>query len=248
MMGKAHFIIGTGVSLSLLALTGAPVTVGAVAIAAVSSLLPDIDHPNSLLVTRALPDRLLRILQSAMLLIAAALLFYVPIEQPWNSVLAAVAVVAMFLPEQALRKGAFVLIGLAVIVLGERYAPWNRMGGILLIVFSLAPHRGITHTVYALGAWTLLLYGLTHSHGPSIWLAGCLGYALHLICDSLSKNGIRPLPPLKWKLRFALMTTGKKSGKRIEMIGIWITIILFAGVFGIRLIEYGARLYLRLTS
>ncbi len=248
MMGKAHLIIGTGVSLSLLALTGAPVTVGAVAIAAVSSLLPDIDHPNSILVTRALPDRLLRILQSAMLLIAAALLFYAPIAQPWNSVLAAIAVVAMFLPEQALRKGAFVLIGLAVIVLGERYAPWNRMGGILLIVFSLAPHRGITHTVYALGAWTLLLYGLTSAHGPSIWLAGALSYAAHLICDSLTKNGIRPLPPLKWKLRFALMTTGKKSGRRVERIGIWITVILFAAVFGIRLIEYAGRLYLKLTS
>ncbi|WP_051086695.1 metal-dependent hydrolase [Saccharibacillus kuerlensis] len=248
MMGKAHFIIGTGVSLSLLALTGAPVTPGAVAIAGISSLLPDIDHPNSMLVTRALPDRLLRILQSAMLLIAAALLFYAPIEQPWNSVLAAVAVVAMFLPEQALRKGAFVLIGLAVIVLGESYAPWNRMGGILLIVFSLAPHRGITHTFYAAGAWTLLLYGLASSHGPSIWMAGGLGYLLHLACDSVTKNGIRPLPPLKWKIRFALMTTGKKSGKRVERIGIWITIILCAGVFGIRLIEYGARLYVQWTS
>ncbi|MCQ4086644.1 metal-dependent hydrolase [Saccharibacillus sp. JS10] len=248
MMGKAHFIIGTGVSLSVLALTGAPVTLGAIAIAGISSLLPDIDHPNSILVTRALPDRLLRILQSAMLLIGAALLFYAPVPQPWNSVLAAIAVVAMFLPEQALRKGAFVLIGLAIIILGEHYAPWNRMGGILLIVFSLAPHRGITHTLYAVAAWTLLLYGLTGSHGQSIWLAGGLGYSIHLICDSLTKNGIRPLPPLKWKLRFALMTTGKKSGKRIERIGIWITIILCAAVFGISLIEYGARLYLQWTS
>ncbi|MDO3408514.1 metal-dependent hydrolase [Saccharibacillus sp. CPCC 101409] len=248
MMGKAHFIIGTGVSLSLLALSGQPVTAGAVAIAGVSSLLPDIDHPNSILVTRALPDRLLRILQSAMLLVAAAVLFYAPLEQPWNSVLAAIAVIAMFLPEQALRKGAFVLIGLAVIIFGERYAPWNRMGGILLIVFSLAPHRGITHTVYATAAWTLLLYGLTGSHGSSIWIAGGLAYALHLICDSLTKNGIRPLPPLKWKLRFALMTTGKKSGKRVERIGIGLTAVLFAAVFGIRLIEYAARVYLQLSS
>ena len=47
MMGRAHLIISTGVTLSVMGMSGVPVTLPAAAVALVSSLLPDIDEPNS---------------------------------------------------------------------------------------------------------------------------------------------------------------------------------------------------------
>ena len=67
MMGRSHLIIGTGVSLSVLQLLGMQVTAPAVTVALIGSLLPDIDEPNSLLVSKALPSSLIRLLQTILL-------------------------------------------------------------------------------------------------------------------------------------------------------------------------------------
>ena len=67
MMGRSHLIIGTGVSLSVLQLMGVQVTAPAVTVALIGSLLPDIDEPNSLLVSKALPNSLIRLLQTILL-------------------------------------------------------------------------------------------------------------------------------------------------------------------------------------
>lgn len=48
--------------------------------------------------------------------------------------------------------------------------------------------------------------------GPEIWVAGGSAYALHLLADSLTNRGIRPLPPLKLRIRANLMSTGTKHG------------------------------------
>ncbi|MDP4098119.1 metal-dependent hydrolase [Paenibacillus sp. P96] len=226
MMGRAHLIIGTGISLSVLALTGHEITFAAAAVAAVGSLLPDIDEPNSLLLTRTLSGRMLRVLQVLMVAAAGWVLFAEAVSAPWNLVLAILIVAASFMPSRTMRKVIIFVIGAAIAWYGTSYAPWNYLAGCLLMICTVVPHRGLTHTVYGIAAWTALLFGTTQQYGASIWLAGGIAYTLHLLLDSLTNNGIRPLPPLPWKLRFKLMSTGTKKGARVEKLGIVLTLML----------------------
>ncbi|MEK4189378.1 hypothetical protein [Paenibacillus sp. FSL L8-0494] len=71
MMGRAHLAISTGVTISILGLADYKITVPVVAVIVVSSLHPDIDEPNSLLVSRELPTSLLRLLQGVLITLAA---------------------------------------------------------------------------------------------------------------------------------------------------------------------------------
>ncbi|MNP63616.1 hypothetical protein D3C76_1590290 [compost metagenome] len=49
---------------------------------------------------------------------------------------------------------------------------------------------------------------------------------MHLLADSLTNRGIRPLPPLKWRIRANLMSTGTKHGAVVENVCIVLTLIL----------------------
>ncbi|MDO7905520.1 metal-dependent hydrolase [Paenibacillus sp. JX-17] len=231
MMGRAHLVIGTGVSLSLLHLQGVPVTVGAAATALVGSLLPDIDEPNSLLMTRTMPNGMLRVLQLAMVILAVWLCVDGAVQSPWNIVLSLAIAAVSFLPFRALRKVLMLIIGVGLAVYGGDYTPWNLVAGCLLVVCTVLPHRGLTHTVYGLAVWTALLYGTTSNSGDSIWLAGGIAYLLHLLADSLTNRGIKPLPPFKWRLRFNLMSTGTRHGAIVENVCILLTLLLTGFVF-----------------
>lgn len=225
MMGRSHLIIGTGVSLSVLQFTGLPVTAPAVTVALIGSLLPDIDEPNSLLVSKALPNSLIRLLQTILLPTAVFVYFYVQ-SQPWNLLLAILIGMVSFLPSRSLRKVLMFAIGLGLVFYGHAFAPWNWIAGSLLMLCTTLTHRGLTHTVYGTAVWAGLLYTTTAQLQPEIWIAGGTAYAMHLLADSLTNRGIRPLPPLKWRIRADLMSTGTKHGAVVENVCIVLTLIL----------------------
>lgn len=141
MMGRSHLIIGTGVSLSVLQLAGMPVTAPAVTVALIGSLLPDIDEPNSLLVSRALPNSLIRLLQTVLLPTAVFVYFYVH-AKPWNLLLAILIALVSFLPSRSLRKVLMFTIGLGLVFYGHAFAPWNLIAGSLLMLCTTLTHRG----------------------------------------------------------------------------------------------------------
>ncbi|AGA60081.1 putative membrane-bound metal-dependent hydrolase (DUF457) (plasmid) [Thermobacillus composti KWC4] len=231
MMGRSHLVIGTGVTLSVLGAAGENITLPVVAVAAVSSLLPDIDEPNSLLVSRIIPTRFLQLFQLAVVGLAVLIHFYGKAYAPWNTILAVFAAVVSFLPNRTLRSVVMVLLGIGIVVFGERFIPWNLIVGCLLIVCSFLPHRGLTHTVYGVVGWSALLYFATFSYGHALWVAGGLSYLLHLLADSLTNRGIRPLPPFEWRLRLRLMSTGNWSGAIVENVFIGLTFVLVWFVF-----------------
>lgn len=244
-MGKSHFIIGTAVSLSAASLAGMEVTVPAAAAAMIGSLLPDIDEPNSMLVRSALPAPLVRLLQAALIALAVCLLTLDIAPRPWNIPLAVTVAAASFMPGRRLRKLLMVLIALGLAAFAEAFAPWNAIAGGVLLLAAVVPHRGLTHTLYALAGWTALLYfagtvpyeggqGMWRAAGDSLWFAGGLAYALHLAADSLTKRGITPLPPLPFKLRLKLMSTGSKRGAAIEGVFVLLSAALFIYTFMLR--------------
>ncbi|XEC93729.1 hypothetical protein AB6A23_20585 [Paenibacillus tarimensis] len=57
MLGRSHLIISTGITCSLLEIANQSFTIPVAALTVISSLLPDIDEPHSLLVTRAITFR-----------------------------------------------------------------------------------------------------------------------------------------------------------------------------------------------
>ncbi|MNI32685.1 inner membrane protein [compost metagenome] len=233
MMGKSHLIISTGVTLSVMSLLGHEITIPAVAVAGLSALLPDIDEPNSLLVRKAVPEFLLRILQ-VFLIGAAIYLYFAGIAvPPWNIALALLVGSVSFLPGRRLRHLVMLLLALALFAFADAYDPWNYIAACVLVVSSVVPHRGLTHTLYAVAGWGALLYfaSLGMNDGGSLWIAGGMSYALHLLADSLTQRGITPLPPLPFKLRLKLMSTGTKKGSAVEKFCIVLTLVLVMYVF-----------------
>jgi membrane-bound metal-dependent hydrolase YbcI (DUF457 family) len=65
-------------------------------------------------------------------------------------------------------------------------------------------HRGITHSFSFLAIISFLIFLFP----KEIFFAFLLGYALHLLADGLTVGGIRPLYPLKWKIKGRLKTGG----------------------------------------
>ncbi|MRN51837.1 metal-dependent hydrolase [Paenibacillus monticola] len=233
MMGKSHLLISTGVTLSVMSLLGYENTIPALAVAALSSLLPDIDEPNSLLVRKAIPEFLLRGLQIALIGAAIYLYFAGIAPYPWNIVLALLVGSVSFLPGRRLRHLVMLLIALWLFAFADAYDPWNYIAACALAIAAVVPHRGLTHTLYGVAGWSGLLYyvSLSMNDGGSLWIAGGMSYALHLLADSLTQRGITPLPPLPFKLRLKLMSTGTKQGSAFENICILLTLALVIYVF-----------------
>ncbi|WP_019912890.1 metal-dependent hydrolase [Paenibacillus sp. HW567] len=233
MMGKSHLIISTGITLSAMSLLGYDITIPAVAVAGLSALLPDIDEPNSLLVRKAVPEFLLRILQMGLIGTAIYLYFAGVASPPWNIALALLVGSVSFLPGRRLRHLVMLLLALALFAFADAYDPWNYIAACVLVVSSIVPHRGLTHTLYGVAGWSVLLYfaSLGMDDGGSLWIAGGMSYALHLLADALTQRGITPLPPLPFKLRLKLMSTGTKKGSAVEKVCIVLTLALALYVF-----------------
>jgi len=204
-----------------------------IAVAALSSLLPDIDEPNSLLVRKAIPDLLLRGLQIALL--GAAVYLYVAgiAAPPWNIVLSLLVGSVSFLPGRRLRHLVMMLIALGLFTFGSAFEPWNYIAACVLVISAWVPHRGLTHTLYAVAGWSALLYfaSMSRMDESHLWIAGGMSYALHLLADALTQHGIKPLPPLPFKLRLKLMSTGTKKGNSVERLCIILTFVMIIYVF-----------------
>ncbi|OME70111.1 hypothetical protein BK120_33695 [Paenibacillus sp. FSL A5-0031] len=231
MMGKSHIIISTGITLSILGMADYKITIPVIAVTTISALLPDIDEPNSLLVSRAIPKKFIHFFQFTLVALAAAFCFLGQAFAPWNILLAVLVSLVSFMPTRSLRNVIMILIGTALIALGHDFIPWSFLIGCLLIVCALLPHRGLTHTLYGLTIWILILYFSTNQYDSTIWISGGLSYLLHLLADSVTNRGIRPLPPFDWRLKLNLMSTGTWKGKIVENGFIGLTTLLVWFVF-----------------
>ena len=83
-------------------------------------------------------------------------------------------------------------------------------------------HRGITHSFVFLIFVTLILLYLV----PIVALGFFLGYGLHLIADSCTKNGITPFHPFSKKKSEGFISTGRKFEKFIFISFIILDVIL----------------------
>lgn len=83
------------------------------------------------------------------------------------------------------------------------------------------PHRGITHTL-----WAVLLVGLIAYVLLPVPLAIVItaAYASHIIADAMTPSGIRLLMPMKWKLRSPLPIRTGGAVEWLFSLGVMVTI------------------------
>ncbi|MDF2963542.1 MAG: metal-dependent hydrolase [Paenibacillus sp.] len=234
MTGRTHLIVGTGVTLSVLSIIGQPVTLPGVAVAAVSSLLPDIDEPNSLLMQKTMPKSVLNKIKLALVAAGLGFILYCYLQSffvPYSYGIGGLMIAACLIHQRLFRQLLMIITGGLMLYIGGSAGPWWASIGALLMVCAVLPHRGLTHSLYGIFIWGGVLYFASVRLQMPLWIPGILAYTLHLLCDVLTKHGIQPLPPLKWKCRIPLMSTGKFSGFFVESICITLTFVLFWNAF-----------------
>jgi inner membrane protein len=234
MTGRTHLIVSTGVTLSVLQLIGQSFTLPGFAIAIVSSLLPDIDEPNSLLLQKTIPKSL--ILKCKLLLAAGGLGFicYAYLQSfflPYSYGIGLLMIAICMVNQRLFRQLLMAALGGLLLYMGADGGPWLAVMGALLMVCSVLPHRGLTHSLYGIVIWGGLLYAASVQLSIPLWQAGAISYSLHLLCDGFTKHGIQPLPPIKWKFKIPIMSTGKSSGFLVESICITLTFVLLWNAF-----------------
>jgi inner membrane protein len=122
------------------------------------------------------------------------------------------------------------LVFLLVVLLGsifpdidERRSKMNRWSGCIgSIVAWFSTHRGLFHSLLFAGIFSFLVGYFWHSfYGWGLFV----GYLAHLVGDSITPMGIKPLYPfLRWRIRGPLRVGGFTEG--IVLLGLAVVIIL----------------------
>jgi inner membrane protein len=104
--------------------------------------------------------------------------------------------------QETLKNILMSVIGLVLIY----YAVSNEIWWLVMFAFFIGgagwfPHRGATHTIWALFYWVGMSYLLEQSTGiRGIALASSLSYLSHIIGDMLTKRGVKFLQPITNKV------------------------------------------------
>jgi inner membrane protein len=251
MTGRTHLIVGTGVTLSVLQLAGQGITFPGIAIAVVSSLLPDIDEPNSLLLQKTVPKSLITKAKIGLAVSGLGLMIYAYMQAfflPYSYVIGCLMIALCLANQRLFRQIVMASLGAVLLYIGAEAGPWFAAVGALLMVCAVLPHRGLTHSLYGVLIWGGLLYAASAQLGVPLWMSGAMAYTIHLLCDILTKHGIHPLPPFKWKLNIPLMSTGKFSGFLVENICITLTFVMLWNAFFAPLSAAVVDIWSRLTA
>ncbi|KHF32845.1 inner membrane protein [Paenibacillus sp. P1XP2] len=90
------------------------------------------------------------------------------------------------------------VIGCALAYIGlSHQMTWLLGFGLFVAVAPWLKHRGLTHTVWALGLWAYIGSGLEKQlQVEGIMLVATAGYLSHLVADSLTPSGVKWLYPI----------------------------------------------------
>lgn len=111
-------------------------------------------------------------------------------------------VVSLFLSQLlfqlfSINRGIFLLVFLFGSLVPDIDSARSFLGSRVKVVGWLSTHRGIFHSLAMLILLTLLVWSIL----PQFALVFGLGYSVHLILDALTREGIAPFFPLKYRLR-----------------------------------------------
>ncbi|MGB3618885.1 MAG: metal-dependent hydrolase [Catalinimonas sp.] len=226
MRGITHLALGltTGVAVAAW-LPVVPFTLSGVAVAGVSALAPDLDHPESRISKRiSLHTTYLKVLIGAAA-VGLAVWSYLHTAGEKQTLLLEVAgaglLVGLFIREATARRFTLLFTALMLGAAGIYFgAHWLGLLGLFVGVSPFTAHRSWTHTLWAVLFWYYLAREAERDlELPGLAWQASAGYVSHLLGDTLTRRGVRWLFPLWEKaLVLPLIRTGSKAGNFWEAV------------------------------
>lgn len=214
MTGKTHLAIGMTIG-AMAAVYYTNVMEDAaiyIAVASFSALAADLDGNSMLSSKLGKLSKLIREFTLWFGILFAALIGYYYVTETSPSPLYLGAAGAVFLLGLVAKQGVIrnvlvSVVGAALVYAGYVHQMHWLVGFGLFVAFvPWLKHRGMTHTIWAIPIWGAIGWGLEqHIQLEGIALISILGYASHLIADTLTPSGVKWLYPLmkkSFKIRF----------------------------------------------
>ncbi|MBD1372804.1 metal-dependent hydrolase [Hazenella sp. IB182357] len=136
--------------------------------------------------------------------------------------------------KRSLRSLALAVIGVIMITLYflKGLSDWTLLTGIFATAVAYAPHRSVTHSLFALGYVSMTMY----LANPSYTLVASLAYGSHLFTDALTRAGIPLFWPIKKRIGIKSLGIKMKSGGKLDdavaMLSFVLAVIGFTYLFG----------------
>ncbi|MGB9879998.1 MAG: metal-dependent hydrolase [Anaerolineae bacterium] len=113
--------------------------------------------------------------------------------------------VGRLVPGSSIGRAGRVIVGGVLCWLGiSRGVVWMLVVGLVACLTGFLRHRGMTHSIVGLAAVGLLIRALA----LPVWRGFLLGYALHLIADACTPQGIPVAWPCRRRFRLTKAFTG----------------------------------------
>jgi inner membrane protein len=205
MKGSTHLAIGCAIGAASAGYHsfGLTPSILYIAVASVSSLIPDLDGPSML---SSKIGKASKAVYRAMMTLAAVLtllvgyMYFTNHALHFELVCAALCTLlpALIVKEGFIRNAMVSLVGAAIAAGGFVWGMlWLSGFGLFIVIAPWLKHRGLTHTVWALWIWYLLSLGMEQQLGiEGLALTAGIGYASHLLADTLTVSGVKWLYPL----------------------------------------------------
>ncbi|GAB6988801.1 metal-dependent hydrolase [Paenibacillus pini] len=208
MKGSTHLMIG--VALGAAAAAHYPFSLKNaslyIAISAFSALAADLDGKSLLNSKIGQVSKWLRELMywSGLLMIVVLIYSFVTshtIDFKFSTAALSIFLLGLVTKEGIIRNALVSLIGAGLAFAGWKYSmTWLIGFGSFIAVAPWMKHRGMTHTIWAVGIWSMIGSGLEDQLNiEGIMLVATVGYLSHLVADTLTPAGVRWLYPLMKK-------------------------------------------------
>lgn len=205
MKGSTHMAIG--VAIGAAAAAHYPFTLQHaalyIAVSALSALSPDLDGPSMLSSKIGQFSKWLREMLYWSCLLLIVMLIWLYFAKHLFVVEYSLAALSLFLLGLIIKDGLMrnilvSVIGCALAYIGlSHQMTWLLGFGLFVAVAPWLKHRGLTHTVWALGLWAYIGSGLEEQlQVEGIMLVATAGYLSHLVADSLTPSGVKWLYPI----------------------------------------------------
>ncbi len=212
MKGSTHLAIGgaIGAAACLYYPINANNAILYLSVAGFSALSADLDGPSLLSRNLGTLSKWLRefVLWSGILLIAGFSYMYFTQDKLYplyTTVAVALILLGIVTKEGIIRNALVSLVGCGLLYAGWLSKQnWLIGLGVFVAWVPWLDHRGMTHTVWAIILWGLIGRGLEEQlRIEGIMVVSIVGYASHLIADTLTPNGVKWLYPI-YKKSFKL--------------------------------------------
>lgn len=149
----------------------------------------------------------------------------------------AIVIVGMIFQAEKMRMIFLSIAGGTLTFFGFMLSLWWLVAlGLFFMIAPWLPHRGLTHTIWAVGIWGFICNGMEqYFQTPGLLWFGVAGYVSHLLADSVTKERVKWFAPV-WDqpLGVKFIRVGSEQGNYFEK-------IIIIGLFCVVFLQYAAQ-------